>query len=182
MRLIFGLSVTLVIVTAVYLYLGAAITPTEETRLGLLGPETELPPVDTSDLRRNDRIEKPDRPEMGEPLELPPIVSTTDDFSDGPYFDLAVPLTIQEPVYPPDALEEGIEGWVLLEFDILPNGKVENPRVIDSSPEGLFDDAALEAIKGNTYKPKVVGETPVRQDAMQDTIEFFLDVPDPQDP
>ena len=175
MRLIFGLSVTLVIVLAVYLYLGTAITPTEETRLSLLGPEVELPPVDTSDLRRNDRIEKPDRPEMGEPLELPPLVAATEDFSDGPYFDLAVPLTRQDPIYPPDALEEGIEGWVLLEFDILPNGKVENPRVIDSSPEGLFDEAALEAIKGNTYKPKVVGETPVRQDAMQDTIEFFLD-------
>ena len=175
MRLIFGLTVTLVIVTAVYLYLGAAITPTEDTRNELFGPDAELPAVDTSDLRRNDRIEKPDRPEMGEPLELPPIVSATDDLSDGPYFDLAVPLTRKDPVYPPDALEEGIEGWVLLEFDILPNGKVENPRVIDSRPEGLFEEAALEAIKGNTYKPKVVGETPVRQDAMQDTIEFFLE-------
>ena len=181
MRLILGLIATTVLVTGVYLYLSAAITPTEETRIRLTGPDLELPEVDTSELRRNDRIEKPDRPEIGEPLELPPLASATEDLSDGPYFDLAIPLTRQEPVYPADALEEGIEGWVLIEFDILPSGKVEDPRVIDSSPEGVFEDAALEAIKGNTYKPKVIGEGPVRQDAMQDTIEFFLEGPAAED-
>ena len=55
-------------------------------------------------------------------------------------------VRVVEPVYPPQAMRDRVEGWVLLEFTITENGSVRDIVVIDSQPGGVFDAAAAEAL------------------------------------
>ncbi len=67
-----------------------------------------------------------------------------------------LPLVRVQPIYPRRALEQGVEGWVILEFTVSEMGTVENPGVIDAEPKNVFDRSALNAIKKYKYKPTVV--------------------------
>ena len=85
----------------------------------------------------------------------------------------AIPVVRVSPIYPADALEAKKEGWVTVQFEITPQGAVDNPYVIESSPAKVFDRAALEAILKFKFKPRVVDGVAVRSTATQ-TIEFAL--------
>lgn len=67
----------------------------------------------------------------------------------------ATPMVRFDPNYPMDALRDGIEGWVKLAFDIDPSGKVENVRVLESSPARIFDREARRALLRWKYKPQI---------------------------
>jgi protein TonB len=66
-----------------------------------------------------------------------------------------IPLVRVQPMYPPTAAQQRIEGWVRLAFDISTTGSVKNARVMASQPPNVFDVAALNAIKKWKYKPKI---------------------------
>ncbi|MGH8129615.1 MAG: TonB family protein [Steroidobacteraceae bacterium] len=53
-----------------------------------------------------------------------------------------------DPVYPPTLLQQRIEGYAEVEFDLAPDGKVNNARVITAMPRGEFERAALAAVRG----------------------------------
>ncbi|MEO8778760.1 MAG: M56 family metallopeptidase [Rhodanobacter sp.] len=57
-----------------------------------------------------------------------------------------VPRYVRQPVYPSSALSRGVEGRVVLEFTLDGEGDVRNLQVIRSTPEGVFDQAALDAM------------------------------------
>jgi bla regulator protein BlaR1 len=57
------------------------------------------------------------------------------------------PNHIVSPVYPQRAKMAGIEGNVKLEFGVTPDGDVANIRVVGSTPAGVFDAAAIMALK-----------------------------------
>lgn len=57
------------------------------------------------------------------------------------------PVRIIDPVYPDSALKRGIEGWVELTFAVQPNGSVSDIEVRNASPSGIFDDAAVRAVR-----------------------------------
>jgi TonB family protein len=59
-----------------------------------------------------------------------------------------------EPTYPVQAAKEGVEGAVLLKFDINAQGNTENIQVISSSPESTFDNAAITALEKWQYESK----------------------------
>lgn len=61
------------------------------------------------------------------------------------------PLVAVPPSYPIDAAKNNVQGYVQLSFDIEQNGKVSSARVSKSVPGGVFDKAALEAIKQWQY-------------------------------
>lgn len=48
-------------------------------------------------------------------------------------------------------------GWVMLQFTLDPDGRVSGPRVRASSPAGVFDQAALDAIRRCRYTAPRVG-------------------------
>lgn len=76
----------------------------------------------------------------------------------------ALALSQVAPTYPSRALQRGIEGYVLLEFDIDEAGRVINPRILDAEPEGIFERAALNAIERWRFQPKVAnGEAVVKR-------------------
>jgi protein TonB len=60
-------------------------------------------------------------------------------------------IKITKPEYPPEALEEKIEGTVMVEITITTTGTVLDPVVIQSV-EGL-DEAALECVREWQFKP-----------------------------
>jgi protein TonB len=56
-------------------------------------------------------------------------------------------------VYPPDALEREVQGWVDLEFVADRDGRPRNLVVLQASPPGRFDAAALDAVEQYRYAP-----------------------------
>ena len=56
-------------------------------------------------------------------------------------------------VYPSQAIARGIEGWVDLEFVVDRNGQPRNLAVVQASPPGRFDAAALAAVAQYRYAP-----------------------------
>ncbi|MBR9812955.1 energy transducer TonB [bacterium] len=62
-----------------------------------------------------------------------------------------VPISTGRPQIPEIAFEQGIEGWVEVVFVVLPNGTVENIRIIDAQPKGVFEAAAVEGVSSWLY-------------------------------
>jgi TonB family protein len=51
------------------------------------------------------------------------------------------------PRYPKAELQKLRQGWVRAGFDVYPDGSVRNLYVIESVPEGVFDEVTLEALE-----------------------------------
>jgi TonB family protein len=80
----------------------------------------------------------------------------------------AVPLEQEAPRFPARARRRGVRsGNVLIAFVIDPHGSVREPVVVDSQPPGIFDEAALEALAGWRYKPRLRAGTPVESRNMR---------------
>ncbi|GAB1263029.1 hypothetical protein NBRC116495_37370 [Aurantivibrio plasticivorans] len=47
---------------------------------------------------------------------------------------------------------QGVEGSIILEFDITPEGVPENFKIVESVPEGLFDAAVIDAASRWRYE------------------------------
>ncbi len=58
-------------------------------------------------------------------------------------------------VYPKDAIKRHVEGFVRVEYDVTVDGTVVNAHVVESSPSGVFDAAALTAVRGWQFRPAV---------------------------
>jgi len=84
-----------------------------------------------------------------------------------------VPIVTIAPKYPIKALENGIEGFVNIEFTINESGSVENPKVIESNPQGVFDKEAISAILKFKFKPTILNNRVIAQKASQ-LVEFKL--------
>jgi len=52
-----------------------------------------------------------------------------------------------QPVYPRDALRDGVSGEVTVAFTVNPDGSVSGASVVSSNPRRVFDTAALDAIR-----------------------------------
>lgn len=59
------------------------------------------------------------------------------------------------PVYPADLRVKGVGGKVTVQYDVTPQGQVVNAQVVASEPPGLFDAAALEAVRSWRFRPQV---------------------------
>ena len=86
-----------------------------------------------------------------------------------------IPLERIAPDYPPRALSRGLEGWVKVQFTITPTGTVKDPKVVDSMPKEIFDDAALKSIARWRYNPRVEGGVAVERVGVQTIIRFQLE-------
>jgi len=49
--------------------------------------------------------------------------------------------------FPRSAMASGQEGWVRMQVDVERDGVPLNIRVVDSSPKGVFEDAAVASMK-----------------------------------
>lgn len=85
-----------------------------------------------------------------------------------------LPVVQVPPQYPPSALRQKIEGWVLVEFTIGTEGQVKNARVVQAQPPGTFDQSALNAVQRFRFRPRMMGTLPVEVTGVQNRIRFRL--------
>lgn len=84
-----------------------------------------------------------------------------------------VPTVRVNPVYPQNALNQGIEGIVTVEFTIATDGSVKDPVIVKSIPEKVFDKAVMQVFNKWKYSPELVNGRPVEIRARQD-VTFIL--------
>jgi len=85
-----------------------------------------------------------------------------------------LPIVRVAAVYPRRALQRGIQGFVDVEFTVSKLGSVINPKVIQASPEGIFEQAALDATLKYKYKPRVVNGEPMDVSGVEVRVTFEL--------
>lgn len=78
------------------------------------------------------------------------------------------PTRIRQPIYPQRALMRGEEGSVVIEFGLTGDGSLQDMRVVQSEPAGIFDQAAMRAMSGWRYPapPSTNGQRRYRQTMM----------------
>lgn len=67
--------------------------------------------------------------------------------------DQPIALWQVTPEFPPYAIEKGVDGWVRLLLLIDEEGRLRHIEVVESSPQGIFDDAALTAFRSMQFEP-----------------------------
>jgi protein TonB len=87
----------------------------------------------------------------------------------------AVPLVRIEPEYPMRARQRGIEGWVVVQFDISAAGGVKNPTVVAAHPGTIFNRSALLAVRKWKYNPKIENGVAVERPGQKVTLEFTME-------
>ena len=85
-----------------------------------------------------------------------------------------MPLNDVSPDYPRYALQRGIEGHVKLAFTINRAGAVENLRVIEASPQNVFERDARRAAVRWRFAPRTEGGLAVAREAVK-TLYFRLE-------
>lgn len=63
--------------------------------------------------------------------------------------------------YPRSALRRGTEGFVVVEFDVSPEGEVVDPYVTDTDQPGYFERSVMRTIRRWAYEPYVYNGVPV---------------------
>lgn len=69
-----------------------------------------------------------------------------------------VPFTTRKPNVPELAWTNKISGWVLVAFNVMPNGETRNIRVLDANPRGVFEEKVVAAVKDWKYEIRFTGE------------------------
>ncbi len=64
------------------------------------------------------------------------------------------------PQYPSTAQAQGIEGHVLLQIQVLADGRVGEVKVLEARPAGVFEASALKAVRAWRYKPGIQNGAP----------------------
>lgn len=82
----------------------------------------------------------------------PPSDSTPDIVQ----FREMLPQRLITPPYPEAALEQGIEGHVIVRFTVTETGAVQDVVVDESEPPGVFDQEALRAAQRLRFEPRIV--------------------------
>jgi TonB family protein len=80
-------------------------------------------------------------------------------------------LQIEFPRY---ALEKNIQGYVIVEFTLNPDGSASGASVVESAPHGVFDSSALAAIKRATFVTRDLAD-PQKPQLARFRIAYSLD-------
>lgn len=65
------------------------------------------------------------------------------------------------PDYPPAAMQQRISGSVVVEYTVDLRGETRDIHVVEASPPGVFDQAAINAVRHWRYTPVLVNGSPV---------------------
>jgi TonB family protein len=76
-----------------------------------------------------------------------------------PDFVRAKPVAPLDVTYPQRAFDAGQQGYVVVEFTLDAKGHASDPRIVESSPARVFDDAALQAIRHGRFDTSELGES-----------------------
>lgn len=142
-------------------------------------PETAVRPADPVDINVNTEVPRPtfDTVSGEKPGIFVPGDGKPTDYSDrnrvGALDGTAVIIIAVAPQYPVQATRNNVEGFVELEFTILPDGTVDEVEIIRADPPGVFEQSARQAILRWKFQPRMVDGRPVPMRARQ-LFEFGL--------
>lgn len=134
--------------------------------------------------------EAPKLPPKAAPLEAEPSADVALDISiptlnvgvklglgdmQGPPDTDARPIFRVTPKYPLAAASKGIEGWVVLSFNINEIGETTNISIVDAEPKRIFDNAAKRALQKWKYQAKVINGKAVSQQDLTVRLDFNMD-------
>ncbi|HEY9029875.1 MAG TPA: TonB family protein [Kangiella sp.] len=201
MKIISASVLALIVTCALILLMSQLITsnaevPQRESVVQLT--ETPLPPEKTRTNRRPPEPQPPAvAPSAGDALPLRPSTVDTRELPtvDMPPVEIAfegspigafaapelaqsnsaMPLYQAQPNYPMTAASQGIEGWVLLQYDVDTNGTLSNIKVVDAQPGRTFDREAVAALKKWKFKPAMDNGQPMSVKGQTVKIEFNLE-------
>ncbi|HEV7609593.1 MAG TPA: TonB family protein [Steroidobacteraceae bacterium] len=93
-------------------------------------------------------------PASGSAVAVPPVAPPAAQSAPAPVD--VTPAKILKRVTPVVAADVArkTSGFVVVKFDIGENGRVNNVTVVESTPPGVFDDAALSAVRKWVYEPR----------------------------
>lgn len=77
--------------------------------------------------------------------------------------------------YPAEAKASGIEGNVVVRYDITEAGEIADAEVLFADPPGVFDEAALALVRSFRFRPAMSKGVAVRVPGRTSTITFKLD-------
>lgn len=163
------------------------IEPRDRSTLDWIAPETEerlivdppsyerpkpppIPPrIEPLQPHGDDRIGfKPPGPPPPIPAGNPKLRRLN--FGDGPL----VSIIKVRPQYPTRAVTMGLEGTVLVQFNVTTMGTVESVVVIESS-NGVFNKAAIAAAYGFKYKPRMVDGVAYETKGLRNLFRFEME-------
>ncbi|MES2684086.1 MAG: TonB family protein [Pseudomonadota bacterium] len=64
-----------------------------------------------------------------------------------------VPLSTARPQMPEWACKQNLKGWVEVVFTVMPNGRVQDVKIVDANPRGVYEAAAIESVSNWIYAP-----------------------------
>ncbi|MCP5184318.1 MAG: energy transducer TonB [Pseudomonadales bacterium] len=76
--------------------------------------------------------------------------------------------------YPTEARDKGIEGSVVVGYDVDDSGAVRNAHVVSAEPPGVFDRAAVATVSSWRFNPRVVDGKPVAATGLTSELKFQL--------
>ncbi len=79
------------------------------------------------------------------------------------------PLYRPKPHYPHNARRRGVEGYVTVRYTVTKSGGVTNVGIVSASPSGIFNSAALSAVKRWRFRPQ-----PIDRPGQKSRIRFVL--------
>lgn len=152
-----------------------------------------LPTIDDTEPQVDER--KPDP--VDPPVEPPPLIPPTTEyaksglpvlpagptppkkteFRNGPHVladGALINIIHARPEYPIALAQRGIEGYVIVQFDVNARGMIENVRVVESSHKG-FNKAAVKAAYRSRYKPQVVDGSPQASQGLRKMFRFEME-------
>ena len=85
----------------------------------------------------------------------------------------AAPVKVKnvQPVYPKNAQDAGVQGTVIIEARVGPDGRVTHTRIVRSVP--LLDEPALAAVRQWEFRPALLNGQPTAI-IMTRTVSFTL--------
>jgi len=101
---------------------------------------TRGPPRELAGPPRPDPVADPPVPPAALPADAPRPDTTV------PFSTLTVRRYV-EPDYPRSAAARGLAGWVEVGFTVEPSGRTRDVRVLGAEPPGVFNEAALTAVR-----------------------------------
>lgn len=85
-----------------------------------------------------------------------------------------LPIIKTPPVYPAAALEQRLEGYVVVEFTVDTTGKPFGVTVVESSA-AVFNDSAVAAAQRFRYAPRMVAGSPVAVPGVRNRLAYRLE-------
>lgn len=115
-------------------------------------PASDLP-AHKPDLSQPAKPQVPAEAASPVPVVIPPSAATPVYFSARELDVLPHTLKAAIPEIPPLALQNHLTGWVVLDVRLRADGRVASVKVKESSPPGVFDEAARQVFLHSTFQP-----------------------------